>query len=254
MANASSAFGDITIVAKTPQILSDFIYLHNKADAEAYYNTTLSDLENLNRQEIHEIVKKQALKESNENYYELTTPFSAIGRNVFRINIDWFFDLFKEDFNLKDVFNDTDRKLIKMLKNEKFTVTFEVTDYSPAQDFIETYKKRIAWNPEKQERVEIDENDSEYMSHTATNLLAKNIYETGDVWDTEYIINNYDYFVEEVSKSLCYGIINNILDNKESFKQYLETRQNSSVYYEIEEWLDALDYDNELTEFFENIG
>lgn len=264
MANLSSAFGDITITARTPQILSDFIHLHNISDANVSYETCMSDFEDLNKKDIQKKVKKEAIKQQNGNYYQITTPFHGTGRWNFRNNISWFFDLFKDDFSLKHRFDKNNLETIKTLKHERFTVIFDVTDSESGSDFIETYKKRITWNPDKQDLVEINEDDYDCVNYTAENLIDKGIYETGEVWDTEYIINNYDYFLEEVLESsnniASYYqktkiLIDQILNHKEAFKKYLDDQDdNSGVYYELEEWIDEMNNDNELTKFFNKIN
>lgn len=80
MANLSTAFGTVTITAKDPNILAQFLSLHLKSEEHADYGTTLTDINKLNIKEVQQYVKKNSYpSKPDPNYYSIDLTFSGTG-------------------------------------------------------------------------------------------------------------------------------------------------------------------------------
>ena len=80
MANLSTAFGTVTITAKTTDILAQFLSLHLKSEERAYYDTKLN-INGLNIKEVQQYVDKNGYPSKPEpNYYSIDLTFSGTGR------------------------------------------------------------------------------------------------------------------------------------------------------------------------------
>ena len=95
MANLSTAFGTVTITAKDPNILAQFLSLHLKSEERADYDTTLN-VNGLDIKEVQQYVKTNSYPSKPEpNYYSIDLTFSGTGRWSFISNINCFFSCLK---------------------------------------------------------------------------------------------------------------------------------------------------------------
>jgi hypothetical protein len=250
MANLSTAFGTVTITAKDPNTLAQFLSLHLKSEERAYYDTTLN-INGLDIKEVQQYVNENSYSSKPEpNYYSIDLTFSGTGRWSFISNINWFFsclkNLDKHDHPLKR--NDIDTfylEIAQSLSKERLTANWHVTDSESGFDFILVYDIEITWNPEKQEQVILSETDEISTDYTAENLIEYDFYDQGEVWDIQYIRDNYDYFIECLKQentnfSIDYKIIvENILAQPDKFKEFINKPDYnvSAVWYDISEIL-----------------
>lgn len=251
MANLSTAFGTVTITAKNPNILAQFLSLHLKSEEHAYYDTTLTEIKKLDIKEIQQYVKKNSYSsEPDPNYYSIKLNFSGTGRWSFVSNINWFFSYLK-DFNKHDHPLKRDNvdplylEMAQSLSKERLTANWHVTDSESGCDFISVYDMEITWNPEKQEQVTLSETDEISTDYTAENLIKYEFYDQGEIWDIQYIRDNYDYFIECLKQentdfSNDYKtIVENILAQPDKFKEFINKPDYnaSAVWYDISEIL-----------------
>jgi hypothetical protein len=250
MANLSTAFGTVTITAKDPNTLAQFLSLHLKSEERAYYGTTFN-INGFDIKEVQQYVNENSYSSKPEpNYYSIDLTFSGTGRWSFISNINWFFsclkNLDKHDHPLKR--NDIDTfylEIAQSLSKERLTANWHVTDSESGFDFILVYDIEITWNPEKQEQVILSETDEISTDYTAENLIEYDFYDQGEVWDIQYIRDNYDYFIECLKQentnfSIDYKIIvENILAQPDKFKEFINKPDYnvSAVWYDISEIL-----------------
>ena len=250
MANLSTAFGTVTITAKDPNTLAQFLSLHLKSEEHAYYGTTLN-INGLNIKEVQQYVKTNSYPSKPEpNYYSIDLTFSGTGRWSFISNINWFFsylkDLNKHDHPLKR--NNVDPLYLEMaqsLSKERLTANWHVTDSESGFDFISIYDMEITWNPDKQEQVLLSETEESSTNYTAENLIEYEFYDQGEIWDIQYIRDNYDYFLECLKQENAYvdddhkTIVENILAQPDNFKEFINNPEHdeSAIWYDISEIL-----------------
>ena len=251
MAHLSTAFGTVTITAKDPNILAQFLSLHLKSEEHADYGTTLTDINKLNIKEVQQYVKTNSYPSKPEpNYYSIDLTFSGTGCWSFISNINWFFsclkNLDKQDHPLKR--NDIDPFYLEMaqsLSKERLTANWHVTDSESGCDFISVYDMEITWNPEKQEQVTLSETEEVSTDYTAENLIEYDFCDQGEVWDIQYIRDNYDYFIECLKQentdfSNDYKtIVESILAQPDKFKGFINKPDYnvSAICYDISEIL-----------------
>ena len=251
MANLSTAFGTVTITAKTTDILAQFLSLHLKSEEFVSYGTTLTDINKLNIKEVQQYVKKNSYpSKPDPNYYSIDLTFSGTGKWSFISNINWFFSCLKNfdkhDYSLKR--NDVEPiylEIAQSLSKERLTANWHVTDSESGCDFISVYDMEITWNPEKQEQVILSETKEISTDYTAENLIEYDFCDQGEVWDIQYIRDNYDYFIECLKQentdfSNDYKtIVESILAQPDKFKEFINKPDYnvSAIWYDISEIL-----------------
>lgn len=251
MANLSTAFGTVTITAKTTDILAQFLSLHLKSQEHADYGTTLTDINKLNIKEVQQYVKKNSYpSKPDPNYYSIDLTFSGTGCWSFVSNINWFFSCLKNfdkhDYSLKR--NDVEPiylEIAQSLSKERLTANWHVTDSESGCDFISVYDMEITWNPEKQEQVILSETKEISTDYTAENLIEYDFCDQGEVWDIQYVRDNYDYFIECLKQENTdfdadyKTIVENILAQPDKFKEFINKPDYnvSTVWYDISEIL-----------------
>ena len=109
MANISVAYGDLTIIADTPENVEWICKFIDKQLRSAYYNTELCFGNN-------EKIKKMA-----KNKYQYSYQFNGLGRWTYRTNVENFGRWVKEDCNPEDLkhINSLDFKLIFNYRDEE---------------------------------------------------------------------------------------------------------------------------------------
>lgn len=251
MANLSTAFGTVTITAKTTDILAQFLSLHLKSEEFVSYRTTLTDINKLNIKEVQQYVKKNSYpSKPDPNYYSIDLTFSGTGCWSFVSNINWFFSCLKNfdkhDYLLKR--NDVELiylETAQSLSKERLTANWHVTDSESGCDFISVYDMEITWNPEKQEQVILSETKEISTDYTAENLIEYEFCNQGEVWDIQYVRDNYDYFIECLKQENTdfdtdyKTIVENILAQPDKFKEFINKPDYnvSAVWYDISEIL-----------------
>lgn len=251
MANLSTAFGTVTITAKTTDILAQFLSLHLKSEEFVGYDTTLTDINKLNIKEVQQYVKTNSYPSKPEpNYYSIDLTFSGTGKWSFISNINWFFSCLKNfdkhDYSLKR--NNVEPiylEIAQSLSKERLTANWHVTDSESGCDFISVYDMEITWNPEKQEQVTLSEKDEISTDYTAENLIEYDFCDQGEVWDIQYVRDNYDYFIECLKQENTdfdadyKTIVENILAQPDKFKEFINKPDYnvSTVWYDISEIL-----------------
>ena len=143
MANISSAFGQITIKAKSTEAIKNLIILQEEFERTSHYETELSAF-HLNEYELEKDIIENAI-ETKDGYFIYEDNFTASGRWSFESNVRWFLDSLE--------FEDNDSKEIKKLKEqcqkEKYEIQFDINDEESGCQFICTAIASIHYDPEK---------------------------------------------------------------------------------------------------------
>lgn len=252
MANISSGYGTVTIYAKELEDIAQLVYLQYLSEKNSYYNTTLTEIEDLSSilndnnktlndkintiyNELH--ANKVEISDDCPICTEFTLEFS--GRWTFNNNIDWFF---KETFNLNNNRNHNDEinQLIDTVKQRNYYVEFNFTEGEGGFSFIQEGDVTIKWDGQHQEQTIESEEYHEY-EYSATNLIGFGLYDAGDVWDTEYIIENPETFKYCLLETYDEQYLVEIAENLDLFITFLKDNReelDTGVYWEIQEWFD----------------
>ena len=231
MANISDAFGTVTINTGNLNDLATFLYLQQKNNHHSYYDTTLE----LESNKINTLEKIQ--KYVNTHHYKtedqcyITLSFTATGRWTFANNVEWFFE---------NVFEQTDT-LVDTLKTKTFHATFDFLEEEGGAGFIADSSINIEWKPSEQKQCTLSDQTIEY-EYTAENLIKFDFYKPGNVWDSDYILKHPQYFVDALKEIKDDEKINvnssAILENLPAFLTEVQKENDSSIYLELEEWLE----------------
>lgn len=252
MANISSGYGTVTIYAKELEDIAQLVYLQYLSEKNCYYYTTLTGIDALSPildddnktlndkintiyNELH--ANKVEISEDCPICTEFTLEFS--GRWTFTNNIDWFF---KETFNLNNNRNHDDEinQLIDNVKRRNYYVQFNFTEEESGCVFIQEGGVTIKWDGQHQEQTIESEEYHEY-EYSATNLIGFGLYDAGDVWDTEYIIENPETFKYCLLETYDEQYLVEIAENLDLFITFLKDNReelDTGVYWEIQEWFD----------------
>ncbi|MFD0705683.1 hypothetical protein ACFQY8_08010 [Alloscardovia venturai] len=141
MANISDATGTLYVTARSQEIAEKFITLYSKIASTWYYNTTIAGQADLASQD--------------KTTVTLCIPFTASGRWVYEINIDWtFHPLTQTDLKLTD----EQQSLRCELLDEDITVRYDYTDYEPGCNVLLTRSAQIRYHNhtvEQQEELDV---------------------------------------------------------------------------------------------------
>lgn len=143
MANLSSAFGQITIKAKSIEAIKNLIILQKEFEKTSCYETNLDSFK-LNNHQLEKDIKDNALHTDN-NYFIYEDNFNATGRWSFESNVSWFLDSLEfEDSDSEEL-----RKLKEQCKNEKYEIHFDINDEENGCQFIVSAIASIHYDPKK---------------------------------------------------------------------------------------------------------
>ena len=143
MANISSAFGQITIKAKSIEAIKNLIILQKEFEKTSEYETNLNSFD-LNEYQLEKDIFENAIQTS-DGYFIYEDNFNAYGRWSFESNVRRFLDSLE--------FEDNDSEEIKKLKEqcqkEKYEIQFDINDEESGCQFICTAIASIHYEPEK---------------------------------------------------------------------------------------------------------
>ena len=111
MANLSSAFGQITIKAKSIEAIKNLIILQKEFEKTSCYETNLNSFY-LNENELNKQIKEHSIQ-TGDDYFIYKDDFTAIGRWSFESNVSGFLDSLEYSY--------TDSEQIKQLKKNAKT-------------------------------------------------------------------------------------------------------------------------------------
>lgn len=228
MANCSSASGHITFKNKDLTDLARFIYYFNKLNGYAYYGTYINQLYALDYNQTYELVKEDALL-NDKKEYELDFSFIGTGRWTYSNNLDWFFNIKKND----DIITNYDRLVLGTI------IDVDFIDEESGDEILYTYKASLhAKHNEYGEFNTVKENEEHVgYEHTAENiryLLDDTVYSVDDAMKYP---NNY-FSAEALSK--YHTEILKALENNEDksiiydFAEFKEVANLESLFPDIE--------------------
>ena len=94
MANISSVFGDISIIAPSINDLAVFAYYFQKANENVTYYTNITDIEEFDKfDDVLNFIKNNytVINNNDSKTFEFNSSFTAAGRWTFECNLEWFF-------------------------------------------------------------------------------------------------------------------------------------------------------------------
>ena len=252
MANISSGCGNVTIYAKEVRDIVELVYLQYLNEKEACYYTTLTEIDELSPilNNNHKTLNDKLTAIDEELYADTVEIFKdcpicaefnldLAGRWTFTNNINWFFS---QAFNLTHLYDHSDEinQLIDKVKQRNYYVQFSFTEEESGCDFIQEGDVIIKWDGQRQEQTIESEEYHEY-DYSASNLIEFGFNDTGDVWDTEYIIENPETFKHCLLETYEEQYLIEIAENLDLFITFLKDNReelNTGVYWEIQEWFD----------------
>lgn len=224
MANLSSAFGQISIKAKSIEAIKNLIILQREFEDKNYYQTELDSFK-LNEIQLEKDIDERAFHE--KNYFIYDDTFTASGRWSFESNVECFLNSL--EFNTND--SEQLRKLKEKCQKEPYKIHFDINDEEGGNQVLCTAIASIYYDPNqdvKNYTYDITEN----YDYTVENLISLDFYEEGDIVSASYLIDNYDtYFTDKYNH--IYAIF---IENKEEIIKLLKSHPYpDSIYYDLDE-------------------
>lgn len=241
MANLSSAFGQITIKAKSIEAIKNLIILQKEFEKNSCYETNLNSF-NLNDHQLEKDIIENAIQ-TGDDYFIYNDDFTATGRWSFESNVRWFLD----SLEILDKDSEQIKQLKEKCQNEFYEISFDINDEESGCQFIQSTVATIDYNPITKERDYTYDVTTNY-DYTVDNLIKLGFYDDGDILSADWLIDNYNnYFTDE------YDAIDKIfMDNKNKIVKLLQCHPyDDCVYYELDDLIE--DYDK-LKEFLVENG
>ena len=269
MANISSGYGTAIIYAKNLREIAELVYLQYLGEKRAYYYTTLTEIDELGyildsdnntlNDKLMAICEKLHVNTNKISNCSICAEFSLdfSGRWSFTNNINWFFThTFNQD-HLHN-YNDGINQLIDKVKQRTYYVEFNFIEEESGCSFIQEGNVVIKWDGKCQEQS-IESEEYHAYEYSAENLVRFSFYDAGEIWDTEYIIENPRIFYNELEAGILNGYYEDLIDIAENFDLFITFLKDNreeldrGVYWEIQEWYEesfAIDgFDEEWTKF-----
>ena len=225
MANISSAFGQITIKAKSTEAIKNLIILQEEFERTSHYETNLNSFD-LNEYQLEKDIVDNTIQTS-DDYFIYEDNFNASGQWSFESNVRWFLDSLE--------FSDEDSEEIKKLKEqcqkEKYEIQFDINDEESGCQFICTAIASIHYDPEKDIKDYTYDVIADY-DYTVENLIKLGFYDESEILSPSYLIDHYDtYFTDEYDKNDAIFIY-----NKDEILPLLKSHPyQTSIYYDLDE-------------------
>lgn len=253
MANISSGYGTATIYAKNLREIAELAYLQYLGEKKSYYYTSFTEIdelgwcildsdENTLSDKLMAICEKLHIDTSKISGCSICAEFNLdfSGRWTFSNNIDWFFN---HAFNLNNLhnYNDEINQLIDRAKQRTYYVGFNFTEEESGIGFIQEGSVVIKWDGKCQKQT-IESEEYHEHEYSAENLIKFGIYDEGDVWDTEYIIENPKTFYNELKAGILNDYYQDLIEIAENFDLFITFLKDNreeldrGVYWEIHEW------------------
>lgn len=252
MANISTGYGTVTIYAKEIRDIAELVYLQYLNEKKADYYTTLTEIDELSpildndNNTLNDkltAIDKELYTDTTDTYNECPIyaefTLDLAGRWTFTNNINWFFS---QAFNLTHLYDHSDEinQLIDKVKQRNYYVEFNFTEEESGIGFIQEGYITIKWDGQRQEQTIGSEKYHEY-EYSAANLIGFGLYDTGDVWDTDYVIENPETFKYCLLETYDEEYLVEIAENLDLFITFLKDNReelDTGVYWEIQEWFD----------------
>ena len=241
MANLSSAFGQITIKAKSIEAIKNLIILQKEFEKNSHYETNLNSF-CLNEHQLEKDIIENAIQ-TGDNYFIYEDNFNATGRWSFESNVSWFLD----SLELSDADSEKVKQLKEKCQNEFYEIQFDINDEEDGFQFIQSAVATIDYDPITKEKDYTYDITTNY-DYTVDNLITLGFYDDGDILSANWLIDNYNnYFYDENNKTDKL-----VIDNKTEIVDLLKKHPyKECVYYDLEDLI--IDY-NDLETFMNKNG
>ena len=225
MANLSSAFGQITIKAKSIEAIKNLIILQNEFEKTSCYETNLNSF-HLNENELNKQIKEHSIQ-TGDDYFIYKDDFTATGLWSFESNVRWFLD----SLEFSDADSEQTRQLKEKCQNEFYEIHFDINVEEYGCHFIQSAVAIIDYDPIKKEKDYTYDVTTDY-DYTVDNLIKLGFYDDGDILSADWLIDNYNnYFYEENDE-----IDKLFIDNKTEIVDLLKKHPyRNCVYYDLED-------------------
>ena len=231
MANISSVFGDISIIAPSINDLAVFAYYFQKANENVTYYTNITDIEEFDKfDDVLNFIKNNytVINNNDSKTFEFNSSFTAAGRWTFECNLEWFFDLIKYKNEIETLSKKSYNEVIESIK-----INIHYTEDECGCCFIDkataTLKDKKTEDNKYESDIIISHDEYEF---TVDNL--KNMCGYSDVYSINDALKNMsDYFTEDALKK-----------HKRDINKALKSTskdQRKCVYFDIDEMFEDLD-------------
>ena len=223
MANLSSAFGQITIKAKSIEAIKNLIILQNEFEKTSCYETNLNSfhLNELNKQ-----IKEHSIQ-TGDDYFIYKDDFTATGLWSFESNVRWFLD----SLEFSDADSEQTRQLKEKCQNEFYEIHFDINDEESGCQFIQSAVAIIDYDPIKKEKDYTYDVTTDY-DYTVDNLIKLGFYDDGDILSADWLIDDYNNYCYEENDEIDKLFI----DNKTEIVDLLKKHPyRNCVYYDLED-------------------
>jgi hypothetical protein len=209
MANCSNASGTIIFKNKDLTDLARFIYYFNKLNGYACYGTYIDDLYDLDYNQTYEFVKENALL-NDKKEYDLDFSFIGTGRWTYCNNLDWFFNIKKEN----DIITNYNKLVLGT------TIDVDFIDEEPECEILYTYRASLHAKHNKYGEFDTVKENEEHVGYEHT---AESIRYLLD--DTAYSIDDAikypnNYFSAEALSKYHTEILEALENNKDRSIMY----------------------------------
>lgn len=225
MANLSSAFGQITIKAKSIEAIKNLIILQREFEKTSCYETNLNSFY-LNENELNKQIKEHSIQ-TGDDYFVYKDDFTATGRWSFESNVRWFLD----SLEFSDADSEQTRQLKEKCQNEFYEIHFDINDEESGCQFIQSAVATINYDPIEKEKDYTYDVTTDY-DYTIDNLIKLGFYDDGDILSADWLIDNYNNYFYAEDNEIDKLFINNKTEIVDLLKKH---PYRNCVYYDLED-------------------
>lgn len=167
MANISDAHGVATITGKSVNSLVQLLYLQNLVNKQQWYQTNFADILELSYQDLWKLVLNRSQK-TDRGDMTIKLDFYGTGRWCFKNNIEWFFSFIDSG---EYEFSEEEYRMQNNVKEQSFSIDWEVSDSEEGMQFIEVYNYDIRWEPSSLKQVNGDFKNYTDFAYNQHNLM-----------------------------------------------------------------------------------
>lgn len=220
MANYSTAFGTVIIIAETEELIDRLVSARGDAGGSVQIKPETGIIVPVGNVPTGLLAKK--------------FEFTGEGRWSFNNTIEEFFDFFDEE-----------PELAGDLVDHPFFLGWYVSDAESGNGFITIFNREIRWDTDLKKAVLYDLEVLEDLEYTATNLIAYDFYDEDEVIDSSYALATFDYFMEDIDKLVeqypaetsTGKLLRQIQAHPAEFKVHLQNNKDSGIWTDFEDFL-----------------
>ena len=229
MANPTTASGAMSLYAETNINAAYLLYLQHLANTPLL----IRDINNAIINQPTPLDKINAILEEFDDYYDYESHFDGTGNGSFSHVVENFFeDIFNHDYGTAlNAIRDN-------LKQYNFEAIFDYIDEDYSTDYLLHKTIKLMWKNQHTEIVEIKHKDYDC---TVDNLLELNLYNVGDIYSADWLMNHYDKWCDSFTG------MDNYREHKREMIDLLKTHPHPlRIYSQFEEMMSNIPDGHEL--------